>query len=64
MQVTKYPQRNGISARDLLRLSHPQASILGKRQREADVPDMALALRYAAHPDIQVIRLHIIEAVI
>lgn len=54
LQVTKYKTRNGISSRDLLRLSHPKPSELGKRKREEDVPDMQLALKFAAHPDDEV----------
>ena len=50
LQVTKYPQRNGVAVRDLLRLSHPKAADLGKRKREEDVDAMNLVLHYATHP--------------
>ena len=54
LQVTKYKTRNGISSRDLLRLSHPKPSVLGKRKRDAEVNDMQLVLHFAAHMDEKV----------
>ena len=52
--MTKYKTRNGISSKDLLRLSHPKPSDLGKRKREAEVDDMQLVLHFAAHMDEEV----------
>lgn len=54
MQVTKYPQRHGISARDLLRLAHPRAGDLAKRNRAEQVQDMSLVLKYTTHPSEEV----------
>ena len=54
LQVTKYPQRNGVAGRDLLRLAHPKAADLGKRKREEDVDAMNLVLHYATHPTDEV----------
>ena len=58
MQLTKYPQRNGVAGRDLLRLSHPKAADLGKRKREEDVDAMNLVLHYATHPADEVRNQH------
>jgi hypothetical protein len=54
VQVTKYPQRNGIAGKDLLRLAHPKAADLGKRKREEEVDSMNLVLHYAVNPETEV----------
>ena len=59
LQLTKYVQRNGWSGRDLLRLSHPDASALKKRKRENDEDDMRRVFAFAVKPAEEVShRLH------